>query len=194
MHFKELYEKIAIQKKIPVLIDDIANIIKESGLVADIVYQRVDLDTNTLKGSYFTFKRIPKPYQSEYDVPLSIKITFDSKFNECWSRFVCCKELMHFFDSGAELVETETDFFKHLYEWTEQSLPDPSPAMKSEYTAFWRALAVLCPLSVRESYVRHYSLGKISNYDIALELKIPEQYVPTLMGQNFERMVRSLTN
>jgi len=63
----------------------------------------------------------------------------------------------------------------------------------SENKAKWMALAVLCPLNVRAQFFDMWANKTLSDYDVALELRIPEAVVPAVMGDNFLRYVALLT-
>lgn len=101
---------------------------------------------------------------------------------------------MHVFDSPEEKVDTEAKFEKLLEELASAPLmEDASPMYASENTTKWMALAVLCPLPFRDHYKPMWVEGEMSDYDVALELSIPETFVTTVMEDYFPEVVASLT-
>lgn len=115
--------------------------------------------------------------------------------NYCWRRFVVVKELMHLFDTPLESVGSSDEFETLLSDMT--TAPQPqlggySPPLKSEINAFWMALALLCPETKRHEYMRLLDESQITHPEIAEELKIPLQYVPSLFLPRFPQIVEKL--
>lgn len=155
-----------------------------------VYFVAADLDTNV---SFGHFKRA-----REQDVPYGdpvwiTEVRYARSLNMCWRRFVCCKELMHAFDSPEEQASSPERFRRLL---TELELPPPnqSPMLHSENRTIWQAMAALAPARLIAKFNQPYALGTISNYDIAMELRIPEFYVPHIMHEAFPRVVQSLRN
>jgi Zn-dependent peptidase ImmA (M78 family) len=111
--------------------------------------------------------------------------------NRCWTRFVIVKELMHLFDESLEKVGNGDEFSSLLNEFTVSEV-EPSPAMRSETKGFWMALALLCPEELRQDFMKKRQRDEMSNLDIAKELKIPEQFVPSLFHPNYKAVISML--
>jgi hypothetical protein len=107
--------------------------------------------------------------------------------NRCWERFVYIKELMHLFDKGDSATDTGDAFDALLSEFIAPGATASSKQMESEAIAFWRALAAFCPEKLRLELKDERDHNRIDDYAIALRLRIPEQYVPCLFDQNYER-------
>jgi len=122
-----------------------------------------------------------------------ILLARDQKY--CWERFVYTKELMHLFDSDDEPTDTPDKLEKLL---TDLEVPSAngtqSKQTTSEIKGFWMALACLCPEKNRLEYKLLREKNHIDDYGIALKLRIPEQYVPMLFQERYERIVQYLTN
>lgn len=108
-----------------------------------------------------------------------------------WQRLVIVKEVMHYFDTDLEKVTTAQEFEELVSEFSSEK-PEDSPAMASEIRALWRALAALCPESLRQQYQRRRTAGEIDDEQIARELKIPIEYVPHLFDPGFKQLVLKL--
>ncbi len=158
----------------------------------ELWYVPVDLDLNISYGHIKQYRQS----NGVYTEPLWItEIRYDRRLNVCWKRFVCCKELMHVFDSADERTNTPEKFRQLLSE-----LENPPPAekssemYKSESKAMWMALAILCPGTVYNARKPVWEGEKFSNYAIALELRIPEHYVDALLSDTFAGMLEALEN
>lgn len=110
--------------------------------------------------------------------------------NDCWRRFVCCKELMHVFDTEDGLVNTSERYIDLAEEIANRPLGGPSPALISEHRAQWMALLILCPKTQRDIIL---SCDETStDYEIALRHRIPEEFVPVLKSDDYENAFNEL--
>jgi hypothetical protein len=104
--------------------------------------------------------------------------------NNCWERFVEVKEYMHVFDSPQEATDTGELFDALLAEFCASggAAQTMSHQVNAEHKAFWRALGVLCPEPYRLRLIdeRAERGPDLTDYQIALRLRIPEQYIPCL--------------
>ncbi|AWD21111.1 hypothetical protein B6K69_05045 [Fuscovulum blasticum] len=99
---------------------------------------------------------------------------------------------MHVFD--AENAKTSTpELFQSLIDEFGAANETPSDQMLSEFASFWRALGILCPEKQREQFERERTDLKIDDYEIALRLRIPQQYVPRLFEPRYKSWLTRLT-
>jgi hypothetical protein len=152
------------------------------------VVRVVDLDHEVCRGIFIsaTNKDVPLVQQAG---GTSI-IALARGLNRCWDRFVHVKELMHLFDSEDEQTPTEASFSSLLTEFV-VTLPDneESKAMGSEIRALYMALACLCPEQKRLEFVEQYKTGQLDHYNIAVQLRIPEQFIPHLLLPRFPEII-----
>lgn len=113
--------------------------------------------------------------------------------NYCWERFVFTKELMHIFDQESETTSSPELFEGLLADLDMSSALERSQQMISEIKGFWMALACLCPEKHRQDFANQKAKGHLDDYGIALQLRIPQQYVPSLFAQNYAAIVAELT-
>lgn len=111
------------------------------------------------------------------------------ELNRCWDRFVYCKELMHVFSSGDDCASTPEEFAALLNDLTSPS-GSPSQQFRDEQECFWRALALICPKARRDAFMKRLSAGEITEYDIAVELRIPELYVSRLFEPGYDQFLK----
>jgi hypothetical protein len=100
--------------------------------------------------------------------------------------------MMHLFDCLDEQTPTAESFTSLLTEFV-VTLPDSqeSKAMSSEVRALYMALACLCPEQRRLEYAQQYASGQVDLYNIAVQLRIPQQYVPHLLLPQFPEIISS---
>ena len=118
-------------------------------------------------------------------------IVLSRDLNYCWERFVYTKELMHLFDKENEVTGDAEHFEKLLTEFGQPSLERP-PQSQAEARAFWMALSCFCPEGNRIAFQSQISKGHIDNYSIALQLRIPAQYVPSLFVPHYPKIIAQL--
>lgn len=146
---------------------------------------RMAMDKNVSRGAFL--KPTNEGHQFVQAYGGNIIITARG-MNRCWDRFVYCKELMHVFSSGDSCADTGERFEVLMTELT--SAPtNPSGAFLDEIECFWRALALICPRSKRDKFRRRLQANEISEYDVALQLKIPEVYVSRLFWSRFDEFL-----
>ena len=111
--------------------------------------------------------------------------------NPCWRRFVLVKELMHLFDNEQEATDSAEALDSLLTELSVDGV-NRTAQFQSEINSFWMALAVLCPEQKRQEFETMRNAGHIDDYGIALQIRIPKQYVPLLFNPNFQGIVQGL--
>jgi len=118
-------------------------------------------------------------------------IVTQRELNRCWERFVFVKELMHLFDSQDGHTQTSEQFEHLLGEFSSLEVGE-SAQWQSDARAVWRALALFCTEDNRKVFAAQRRAVMISDYDIALRLKIPEFHVPKLMSTNYLRVLETI--
>ncbi len=186
MKFSALYEfasglggpMIEVDKLIP-------EICSRHPLIDEVLAYSVDLDETVTLG----YMRSDDEREGRYEPPHRvISIRVSNKLSIPWRRVVCCKELMHAFDSDTEQTDTPEKFLLLMDQLETAPLADDeSPMLKSEVRTMWMALAVLCPQSLRQPLLASYAAKTKSLYDIALELSLPEEWIKPLMGSYYDR-------
>ena len=193
MTFSRLYEFAAQQTHAPVILEGVvdAEIIR---LTAQdrILYTPVELDREVCYGLVKQYRLSNGVY--DQDPEWITEVRYDRTLNMCWRRFVCCKELMHVFDSESERTDSSEKFSVLLDQLETEPLDDDkTPMYISENRTKWMALAILCPIPFRDYFRPRWESGEMSDYDVALELRIPEGYVQTIMKDYFPDVVGVLT-
>lgn len=116
--------------------------------------------------------------------------------NMCMERFIVVKEMMHLFDDDDEKCDTG-EAFDDLVQLFLQTTTETTQPFESEIKCFWRALGLLCPQSYIPEFQKEIDERGDSDldtvyYDIALRLKIPQQYVPHLFTERYQKNIKFL--
>ena len=113
------------------------------------------------------------------------------KENKCWQRFIYTKELMHMFDSDEDSMSISDEFVELLSDLSTPTQEICSQT-QSDFRGFWMALACLCPENIRLELEGKRNAKEVTDYEIALTLKLPEVYVPRLFEDRFPRIIKEL--
>ena len=191
MTFRRLYDFSEGLRQRPIRVEeDLAPRVVHLTSQDRIDFVPVDLDPEISLGHIKQYKE----HQGGWDQdPLWVSsIRWHQDLNMCWRRFVCCKELMHVFDNDAERTDTAVKFETLL---NELEVPPPaeqaSPMYVSEIRTKWMALVVLAPRPLRTWAIEQHVQG-MSDYDVALALRIPENLIPALIGARYEPILDGL--
>lgn len=191
MAFSDLLDEIDAGTEKLVFVDrDVVPAIKQLTGQDKIYFVEAELDTEVSFGHFKRFRERSIPYAEPVWIT---EVRYARSLNTCWRRFVCCKELMHAFDTKEELADTP-DKFRRLLNELELRPPTPSPMLYSESRAVWRAMAALAPARLIAPLEERYAAGEITDYEIALELRVPEFYVAHIMDEAFPEVVKALRN
>jgi hypothetical protein len=191
MSFSKLYEFSAGLRTSPVILEGVLDAkVIELTAQDDIYYVPVDLDPAVSKGHIKQYRESTGVYS---EAKWITEIRYFKDLNVCWHRYVCCKELMHVFDTPEERTSSAEKLDQLLGE-IESPLPSDrqSPMFQSETRTLWMALAVLCPLPLRDHFQPMWADGTMSEYEIALELRIPEELIQPIMSDRYHGIVQSL--
>jgi len=154
-----------------------------------IYVTKVDLDTDVSLGH---FKRYRESIGLYAEPDWIFDVRYAANLNQCWRRFVCCKEIMHVFDDASANTDTKEKFEILLKELALRP-PNPSPMAISESIAVWKAMAALAPKRIRHPLRDLRANGEIDDYEIALKLLIPEAYIPHIMAPAFDETIEFIS-
>lgn len=187
MSFKTLYD--ARQQK-PNYIK--RNVIRDEILgitnIPKISIAKSPLDIAVCRGMYLSPRNTDHHFVRQFGNHV---IVLAQDMNKCWDRFVSVKEMMHAFFDPDSAVDNGDEFERLLEDFANPS-SDTSRQMLSEYDCFWMALAAICREDQRLEFAEARLRNEISNYEIALQLKIPEQYVPRLFEPRYRKIIDRL--
>jgi len=86
--------------------EEIAAAISDLGFQDEVYFYDVEADRASIRGAFYQFKYRPGVYA---DPQLVTLVPYNSNDSLEWQRVVCCKEMMHIFDSELERTDTEDE-------------------------------------------------------------------------------------
>ena len=185
--FRELYDYCQTLSP-KVSRNDVIRKIKELANVDRLRVMKAALDITTIRGYFLSAKNVNHPIVKAHGTDV---IVLARGLNECWDRFVQTKEAMHLLDTE-EATVSSAEIFEGLLNDFETPSAQPNQQLISDWSAIWMALACLCPEKDRLSYESLRNKKQIDDYGIALQLKIPEQYVPLLFRREYRMIIDNL--
>lgn len=186
--FKELYD---FCQRLPCPPSISRNLI--CGKVQDIMDQQVrivkhGLDTNVLRGLFLSGQSTSRFVKQNGGNPV---IVIARGMSEDWDRLVQVKEMMHLFDEEEEMTSSAAQFEELL-----NSLTAPSgivaPQLRTEFEAVYMALACFCPEPARQQFIKDIQAGHTEEYEVALKLRLPKQFVKTLLTPHFGNVIQHI--
>ena len=103
---RELIKYFEDRTELPVEVEDIAAAIFKLGFRDNIHFFDISADLSRIRGTFYQFWYRPGVYAD----PLMITLVPYNKNDSLeWQRVVCCKEMMHIFDSDLERTDTKEE-------------------------------------------------------------------------------------
>lgn len=149
---------------------------------------KTTLDTKVCRGYFLSAQNTEHPIVKKLGCNV---IVLARDQNYCWERFVYTKELMHLFDSNDEPTNSGEKLERLLCD-LEVPSAELSKQTLSDIKGFWMALACLCPENNRVEFEKLRAKGHIDDYGVALQLRIPEQYVRSLLSPRYKVIIEAL--
>lgn len=193
MTYKDLYEYCQGQANIPISTRLIA--VKLAEMLPHEPFRIIEsgLDTARIRGYFVPSCNTDHQFVKQTGGGNVVVIARD--LDASWKRFVKVKELMHLFDKPLEVVNARADFDTLLDDFFGSQNPQEekkSPFYQSESKAFWMALALFCPESIRVVLASNLSDGKKVINEIAQELRLPVFCVTALLHDDFKKILTDI--
>lgn len=196
MSVKKLIANFQGRTEFPILVDEVTAWLLANGYKDEIKFYPVEMNEDILKGIICQYV-ISNPTGVYTDPKHVAEITYCKTLNPCWTRFVCCKELMHLMDDQTARTYTADQIGKLTLNLTSPAGMGGTalPAdLLAEQNAIIKALSVLVPLGIIPKLHEQYKAGLKNAYDIALMLRIPEYYVKLLFSTEYQEMAAILVS
>jgi len=190
MTYLALVDAFACVEDLPIPVNTVLDWIRAHTDHLDIRLHPVGRKKKAFRGA---FRRIGMPkggmYSGDYDI--ITQILYGEDLPPDWKRLVICKEAMHVFDGGGELVGTEDGVRRLIPAVIAPELKGAPfvPAINDHMGAF-RALAVLIPRVARLKLKAAEETR--STAEIARFVQLPEVYVDIWLrhGDDLEKILR----
>lgn len=171
------YEATYGFRDVPIAVDYLRPMFEERGWVDKILWEEFLFDSEHI------FAQV-QFYQAQMGVYAGVgdyaRIQFSSALNFCWRRFAICKEMFHaIIDRDQATRITTSDQLLKLAEL----LVSPSSASMQQFSPFETehqaeilALETLFPFELRSHFEERYRNGEITDHQLAIRFRIPEDY------------------
>lgn len=190
----ELIGKFKDRVELPIDVQEIAEAIAELGFQDEIRFFDVDADISKIHGLFYQFTHRPGVYA---DPELITLIPYNSNDSVEWQRVVCCKEMMHIFDSELEKTDTVDeipDFIdKLLGPMSTDDLGLADFMAAKDKVALYQCLPLLLPKAALEVARNAVDSGSKTPADIADWAKIPERLVKFMLPKEWDTLNGALT-
>ncbi|MER9683026.1 hypothetical protein NKJ23_27510 [Mesorhizobium sp. M0184] len=178
---------------VPIKADLLRPLIEQRGVVDRILWEEFDYDSQTVLAKVEFYRGHLGVYAGKGDYA---RVQYNSSLNFCWQRFVLVKEMCHCLidDTAASRVVDMENLMKlgqMLVAPTYASLEDFPPHV-SEHMAEIVAVETLFPIELRSHHKAAYDDGTVTDYQLALRYRIPEQYVRFAMLKGYYETIYSL--
>jgi len=190
----ELIEKFADRVELPIDVQEVADAITDLGFQDEVRFYDVKADSSKIRGVFDQFTYRPGVYAEPVLVTL---IPYNSNDPVEWQRVVCCKEMMHIFDSDLERTDTPDeipDFLDKLLgplSTDDFGLADFMAAR--DKVAMYQCLPLLMPKAALEVARSAVDSGQKSASEVAEWAKLPERLVRFMLLKEWDTINGALT-
>lgn len=178
---------------VPVQVDLLKPMFEQRGYADRIVWEAYDYPDKNIAAQVSFYKAAMGLYSGEGDYA---RIQYSGHLNLCWQRFAVCKEMFHcILDDGDEARTSSISDLMKLSELLVSGAASRLAQFKphsTEQDAEILALETLFPLELRLSHREEYDEGLITDYQLALRYRIPEEYARMGMYEHYLTMIQNL--
>lgn len=192
--------ELADEVFLPIVPEKIAKFIKREGVIEDVIFIGVDINTEILRGKFVRLVYdqgapgfLPPPYALP-DSGLMIKVYYDRTQPKDYQRVVVNKELLHAIDPSIVKISTPQkviDLANHIrlpIEVITSSIDGNNAGALVDYMADFRAIVAMVPENIRIHVCQRYAEEKISREQIADLFGIPLRYVGVVLSDVWPNM------
>jgi hypothetical protein len=200
MNFRDVLAIIDREENLPIKPEFLVRILKAGGLVEEVVFIGVELDTEVLKGKFVRVHIdqnaegfLPRPYAIPENGDV-VKVYYDRNMAADERRLVINKELLHIIDPQFVRTTTREKAAKLVHdlklprELMVQKVNGDNLSAVIDYISDFRAVGAMVPLPVRTLICENYAAGKIDEGEISRFTGIPRRYVSLILVELWENM------
>lgn len=188
-----LIEKFETRVDLPIDLEEISKAITELGFSDEIKFQGVDADSTQLRGAFYQYHY----HRAMYAEPTWVTCIFYNQEEPVeMQRVICCKELMHIFDSKME----RTDTMEEIPRFIDKLL---GPLAADEYgqadyqaakdkVALYQCLPLLFPKAALQEARQAVQKGRKTPEEIAKWAAIPLNIAEFMLDENWDNLNNSL--
>jgi len=190
----ELIEQFRNRVELPIDVQEIADAITHLGFQDEIRFYDVEADPTRIRGVFDQFTYRPGVYA---DPQLVTLIPYNSSDPLEWQRVVCCKEMMHIFDSELEKTDTKDeipDFLdKLLGPLSTDDFGVADFMAAKDKVALYQYLPLLLPKAALQVARKAVEDGLKTPEEIADWAKMPMNLVQLMLQKEWDTINGALT-
>lgn len=180
-------------KMVPIKVDYLKPMMEERGFADRIIWEKYDFAVKNIAAQISFYQGALGVYAGAGDYA---RVQYSSSLNFCWERFVLCKEMYHcILDQNLQRRVTNLDDLLKLAEYLVDdtiSTLAPFAPHQTEQDAEILALETLFPLELRQFHEPAYSNGEITDYQLALRYRIPQEFARLAMYPNYSAAIAAM--
>lgn len=177
MTHKALAQSFENLGKLPVIVDDVLQWIRQNTDFKNITLHAVERQHRGFRGA-FRKRGVPKGplYSADYDI--FVDILYGEDLSDDWKRLVIVKEALHVFDGASECVDAPEKLQSLIPSIIDPVLKEAlqKPALNDHWGQF-RAMAVLMPPGMREDLKKAVNANVRTVSEVASLVRLPEERV-----------------
>lgn len=178
--------------QVPVQVDHLLPMFEQRGFADRIILEAYDYPASNIAAQVSFYAAQHGVYAGSTDYA---RIQFSKHLNFCWQRFAICKEMYHCIIDGPTSNRTTSvaDLMKlsELLVSGAGSMFQEFDPLYTEMLAEILALETLFPLELRNHHREAYSQGQITDYQLALRYRIPEEHARLAMYTNYIQSIEA---
>lgn len=184
MSIQKIFDHFDTKTKLWISVNEVKRQIIEQGCSDEITFHFVSIDEARVRGFLMRTGTAGVVYgDSDFFSDIYIAESLD----EDWRRVVAVKELLHIIDTD-EFTAQSHEAVDSLLE--NMALPSEVREYKASYLndriRLISAISILVPRQCRITLRELVASGSVTFSEIALVTRIPERFIPFLMGDEFE--------
>ncbi|KZY95083.1 MAG: hypothetical protein CL950_13330 [Erythrobacter sp.] len=181
-------------------VNNVRDKLVELGVEDEITFHFPKMEPGRIRGLLDRWERPSGVYSADPTLVADIIIAADmGEETEYWQRLVAVKELLHLADCAdlsAESAEAVNVLFRNFalppeLRYGKKPLTTNTNSYLNDETRFYLALAVLVPLGCRVPLRQLYKAERLRAAEIADLAKIPERFIPEVMGDHFDLVIEN---
>lgn len=179
--------------QVPLKVDLLRPMMEERGFADRIYWEKYHFPAKNIAAQVTFYRAEMGVYAGSGDYA---RIQYSSSLNFCWERFVVCKEMYHSVldASVVRRVSNISDLLKlseYLVDDTISSIENFEPH-ETEQLAEILALETLFPFELRSNHLAAYKANQISDLQLALRYRIPEEFARHAMYPAYYQAVERM--
>lgn len=190
MSLRRLLESFAERDSLPIEINEVRDTIVALGIQDRIVLTSVNQPTEEIRGVFYQWTESDGLYRPPV---FCTSISYSSRLSLPMQRVVCCKELVHIFDTAGATTKTREEVVRLTERLmgpaTTDEISEADFSASTDRVAIYFAMAILLPKKVRDAAIPRVRSGELSVEQLAVASQLPEGMVDLILSEKWADML-----